>query len=772
MIKQLTLLLLLVIAVLFPCKELASQDKAIVDSVLNIIKTSDNDSCIIVNYTKLAAYYRKFDIKKSYKYGKKALEIAKKSKDINQILYAYRELALSKQYEGKYSDARKYYKTALKLSKKTGDSIQFAEAYNDIGLSFYYEAVYDSALEYFKKSSVIKINNNDSLGAAISFNNIGIMYDIKNKPAKSIDYYLKAVSIYEKIKNYQNLFGTYQNIALVLINQQKNEDALKYLKKALQYVDSIDKSISPANLYSNIGIVYDNLQQFDTALVYYNLSLEMARKFKIDKQIATALTNIAANLRLQKRLNESIKYLNEALAIKQKLGNKSSIAVSQVGLGEVYYMMKQYNKAIAYFLQGIENAKQTGYKMYEKQGYQGIYKAYKELGDYKNAYKYQELYMILQDSLINDKNNKIVEELQTKYETEKKEEQIKRQEAEIGKHKAEKLAQDIKLKKERTQKIALFVGLLLTIALIIVALRSIRNKKRANIALAAYLEEIKQQKEEITAQRDEIEAQRDLAATQRDLIIEQKQAITDSIQYAYKIQTAVIPDDGYMSSLLKDYFVLYKPRDIVSGDFYWLGKQNGKLIIIAADCTGHGVPGAFMSMLGFAFINDIVNKERITSPAEILNKLRKSIIKALNQHGKDDDQKDGMDAAAITIDIKNNRMQFAGANNPLYIIKNNELIEKKADKMPVSIYRVMNDFTNHDIEIQQNDVFYIFSDGYADQFGGEKGKKFKYKNFRELLLSISDKPMAEQKEILNTTFEKWKQNFDQIDDVLVMGVKI
>ncbi|MCK4664097.1 MAG: SpoIIE family protein phosphatase [Bacteroidales bacterium] len=255
-------------------------------------------------------------------------------------------------------------------------------------------------------------------------------------------------------------------------------------------------------------------------------------------------------------------------------------------------------------------------------------------------------------------------------------------------------------------------------------------------------------------------------------IRKQKKEITDSIHYASRIQESIIPSDEIISGILNDYFILYKPKDIVSGDFYWIGKHSNKVIIIAADCTGHGVPGAFMSMLGTAFLNEIINKENKTSPDEILNILRNNVVKALKQEGEESKSKDGMDVAILTLDTGTNKLEYAGANNPFYLIRNKELIETKANKMPVAIYLKMEPFTKHEIELQTGDSLYIFSDGFADQFGGPKGRKFMYKPFKKLLIEMQGKPMCEQKEILDKTFEDWKNDNEQIDDVLVIGVSI
>jgi len=286
------------------------------------------------------------------------------------------------------------------------------------------------------------------------------------------------------------------------------------------------------------------------------------------------------------------------------------------------------------------------------------------------------------------------------------------------------------------------------------------------------LEEISAQRDEIIHQRDEIEKQRDVATKQRDQIGLARKEIMDSIVYAKRIQRATLPDENFKSPYVKDLFIFFKPKDIVSGDFYWISERDNKLIIVAADCTGHGVPGAFMSMLGISFLNKIVNEEKITKPHLILNGLRQNVIKALHQSGADDEARDGMDLSMCTIDRINGVIEYSGANNPLYIISNKKDEVIKADKMPIAIFDVMDSFETHSFPLVEGDCYYIFSDGYADQFGGEDQKKFKYKPFREMLIEHSDKPMAEQKEILNTVFENWRGPHEQIDDVLVIGFRV
>jgi serine phosphatase RsbU (regulator of sigma subunit) len=326
----------------------------------------------------------------------------------------------------------------------------------------------------------------------------------------------------------------------------------------------------------------------------------------------------------------------------------------------------------------------------------------------------------------------------------------------------------IKLQIEAIEKQRLILFLVL-FALILVSLlgyyiyTGYKTKKEANIRL-------EEKNRTITLQKKEIEGQRDIAAAQRDQIAYQKKHITDSILYAKRIQTALIPSLELFSDKL-EHFVLYKPLSLVSGDFYWVSSQGKMHIIISADCTGHGVPGAFMSMLGITMLNEIVNGKHILMPDQIIETLRLGIIKSLNQIAEEDSIKDGMDIAVCAVDFENSVLWYSGANSPLYVVRGRELIHYRPDKMPVAIHYKMDPFTLHRIELRKNDTFYIFSDGYCDQFGGPKQKKFMSMQLKETLVALSGKSMLQQGERLNEIFEEWRGDNPQVDDVTLIGVR-
>ncbi len=370
------------------------------------------------------------------------------------------------------------------------------------------------------------------------------------------------------------------------------------------------------------------------------------------------------------------------------------------------------------------------------------------------------------------------------------------------------------------QKLVNYFAIVLSVILlffVLFILYHYLNKRKANKILEIKNTHIRQQNEEILSQRDEIESQRDEIQAQRDTVTVQKDEIEkvheelrDSIFYAQRIQNALLPDQSVIYEKFSEHFIFFKPKDIVSGDFFWWSfvEVENTIVIAVSDCTGHGIPGGFMSMLGISLLREIVNKEYVTHPGVILRKMRKEIIKSLKQKLDYDNEisrmKDGMDMALISINHETLEVQFAGANNPLYIIKpvshsdsslraegvaislteqiptlttvaqndDYKFYEVKPDKMPIAIYERMDKFTNHKIQLQKGDQIYLFSDGFADQFGGQKNKKFKYKPFKELLLSNAGKSMQEQRETLEKVFAEWKGENEQVDDITIVGIKI
>jgi serine phosphatase RsbU (regulator of sigma subunit) len=311
-------------------------------------------------------------------------------------------------------------------------------------------------------------------------------------------------------------------------------------------------------------------------------------------------------------------------------------------------------------------------------------------------------------------------------------------------------------------------------------------------------EKLYQANKDLNATVELVNQQKNKIESQHKILLEQNRHITNSIHYAERIQTAILPPKNYLSGYLTDHFILFKPRDIVSGDFFWAMHQNGKIVTAVADCTGHGVPGAFLSILGISYLNEILISSESIHPNEILGKLREYVIQALHQTGEKGETQDGIEIALCVIDIHKKKLEFSGANRPIYIIRNKttdaSLLYKKdrgsirveernskyhlihviADEMPIGIYDQESTvpFTNREVQLKKNDSIYLFSDGYVDQIGGPRRKTFRTKYFKQLLIDIQDNPMSIQKELLLERMEEWQGDVEQIDDILVVGIKM
>ena len=287
------------------------------------------------------------------------------------------------------------------------------------------------------------------------------------------------------------------------------------------------------------------------------------------------------------------------------------------------------------------------------------------------------------------------------------------------------------------------------------------------------LDSIRKKEAEINEKNQKIQLQIENEFKQRDIIIQKNKEIMADIRYASRIQHAILPNLEFIENNIFEYFILHQPKSHVSGDFYWFTSKNDLKFLAVGDCTGHGLSGALMHMLGAVYLNEIVSTKKFETASDILDQLRDYVMRSLNQKGASGEAQDGLDIALCIIDFKNKSLQFSGANNPLYIIRNKELIEIKGDRMPVGIHiNFDKPFTNHIINLESNDQLYLFSDGYADQFGGPKGKKFKYSQFKELLVQINQKPMEEQHKLLNHYIEAWQGDLEQLDDVCVIGVRV
>jgi serine phosphatase RsbU (regulator of sigma subunit) len=450
---------------------------------------------------------------------------------------------------------------------------------------------------------------------------------------------------------------------------------------------------------------------------------------------------------------KALTYYNNGYLIWSELGNDVGISTSLNNLANVNLNIGNQEKAKSLALESFIIAEKLDFPMDIENASKTLSSIYKEEKNYKLALYYQDKQIQMWDIIKNAENaeNTFKKGMQYEYQKESLKDSLEFQK--------ERELQKVKLQKKETQAYALYGGIGLMLIVFLVGIRSYQRKRKDNIL-------INQQKIEVESQKKEIEMQH--------IALENTHTeISDSIRYAKQIQEAILPTTEILNSYLKNGFVLYKPKDVVSGDFYWAVKVEEKIIFAAADCTGHGVPGAMVSVVCHNALNRAVREFNLIEPAAILNKTREFVIETFSS--KEMEVKDGMDISLCCWDENKMELQWAGANNPLYIVREDnstELEVVQPDKQPVGPFHMPTSFQNNQIKLNKGDIFYLFTDGFQDQFGGPNGKKYKTGKFRKFLLSIAKQDIETHGELLNKEFTDWKGDYDQIDDVCIIGVKV
>ncbi len=747
------------------------------------------------------------------------------------------QIAVANYYAGNLEEALEYYNNELEMNKKINNEQEIASGYNNIGLVYSDKGDKTRALEYYFKALAIdqKYGNKDKI--ATRYNNIGNIYLDVSDYNKAIDYFNKCIDIYIEIKDSINIYYSYNNIASTYRRQGKYSEALQFFNFALRVINKSNNYKSMATCLSNIGVVYQDWGRYSKALDYFNEALIYDKKLNNSTDIAIKYNNIASAYKELEMPDSAIYYFTKSKEIFEQKGLLNYAATVNGNIGNVYIKQKKYDKALEIFFNSLQTAKD--YKDFNKvlkaysqigntyalihnnaeainfykksiigadslgilpllsENYQYLSNIYKKLGNNQEALKYLNKYISIKDSIFNNESLKQINEFDVVYQTLQKETKIKLLEKEKSIDKLNIINKNNTVKNQRITIFAIVLVFALVIIFMFLLLKQIKAKKLANKLLVERNQEINQQKEEIITQRDEITHQKDVVEKHLKLIKKQKKELTDSIEYAKHIQEAVLPEDYEIKTIFPNSFVYYQPKDIISGDFYWFKKYktNGKTYraIASVDSTGHGVPGALMSMLGISFLSDIFNSDiDNTNTAEILNTLRDRVILALKQSGKEGEAKDGFDMALCIIDDKAHKLYFSGANTNIKILRNNSLgalksnkiiegkthsiYEFKSDRMPIGITRREHEkFNSTVIEILPNDTIYLMSDGYVDQFGGKKCTKFKSKKLNNLLFDIQELSFDEQKATIINEFENWRnfnsKHYEQTDDVLFIGFK-
>lgn len=692
---------------------------------------------------------------------KKVIPLAEKINYKKGLAWAYNNIGITYKNMGKGKEALEHHMQALKIREELGNKKEISSSFNNLGNTYDLLGDKKQAIEYHRKALELREALHDTIGMAKSFNNIASAYVDIPDYYKAIDYGFKAVKLYEAVGERSGIHAdALNNLGLGYAHLEDFDKALSYYQKALSIQEELEDNQEIARMLDNIGVIYHQQGQklsssiikstrFNAALKNYFKALEILKGAEDNDLTALIYNNIGNTYWELNDFPNALVALNKSLDIYKKIDNKNGIANALNSLSYHYKLQKNYPQAINYALRSLPLADSISDIEQIKNATEILRDAYRETKQFEISLFYFDRYSKVKDQLTNVEGAKKLVQEESKMEFEKQEQKIK-----LEREKERIIAEE----KSQRQKLIIW-GVIAGLVLVALFAGFILNRWRIT----------QKQKKIIEEQKHEVDEQ-------KKLVEEKNKDITDSINYAERIQRAVLPHRRDILRAFPESFVLFRPKDIVSGDFYWAlsSHENSAdtFFIGCCDCTGHGVPGAFMSLLNISLLNQAVKEKLLSSPDEILGAARTGIINALNPDGASD-AKDGMDAVLCAFDRKTNMLHAACANNPIWYIQNGEVKGIKPDKMPVGSHMNMHQpFTKHSIQLHEGDTVYLFTDGYADQFGGPKNKKFRYKQLEELLLANNWLPMKTQKDALEKAFMDWKGTWEQVDDVLVIGIRI
>jgi len=725
-----------------------------IDSLVNVAEQSQYDSTKTRLYSGLSEYCDIPDIpmfsELAIKHANKAISEGNSDEDV--IFYkaqAYNNLAFYYHFEANYKSSIENYQTSMEIFRSIPDSTGIGLALNNLAMVYNDQGNTGKALECLDEAQLISSIIDDYHVLNTTYTNMSTINTYLGNYDIAIDNSFLGLKLQEEKGDKFGMGFSLNNLASLHFMQKDYVNAEKYMLESLNIRIELGNEGEIGVAYGNLGVMYLDIGKDSLGIDYLYRAKETRERVKDKDKLAEIYIQIGVYY-LERDTPDSTKlYLTTAFELSKELNAPEIQSSVSQHLGKFYQVIGDMDKATFYGEESIRLSKSLGFPENIRNSAQTLSSIYAQNGNYKGAYEMHFLYLKMRDSLDNDSNQHqlIQHEVNAKYE--------KKRFADSLEHVSEKQisaleleAANAELDKTNTRNFAMGVGIFMLLVLVSIALFAYRNKRNAA--------------NEISSQKKAIENQK--------LVVEEKnKEITDSINYAKRIQGAILPSNEIWHGSFSESMVLYKPKDIVAGDFYWMEHiESGPVLFAAADCTGHGVPGAMVSVICNNALNRSVREHGLSDPGDILNKTREIVIQQFEK--SKDEVKDGMDIALCS--LKGSQLQYAGANNPLWIIRGGIILETKANKQPVGKFDNQMPYTTHTFELQKGDAIYIFSDGYVDQFGGDRGKKLKAKAFKELLLSVQDESMDKQKQVIDTKFENWKGDIEQVDDVCIIGVKV
>jgi len=612
-----------------------------------------------------------------------------------------------------------------------------------------------------------QINTKDSLKLAKLVLDISKLYFQNNEYAESLEYSLKATKLANALKN-----DTLKVIALMqttqtYLNLKDMEMAWQTLEETQGYFNRLKNKVTLAELYLLFAELYYIMEEYEATLSYINLALKQAKLLKSEYWQAQSFLSLGRLANEQQENQKALDNLEKAYKFFQSDSLSEGFLEVSLALAQNYQQRKEFLKAKKY----LETVYPIAQKFDKPIVLMNIYEMYAYGAEQENktdsALYFYKKFKVYHDSVFAQQKHHNIIHIQSLYDLDKKDAQIQ-------------VKSDEAKQQTQIRNLSFLFVALITILLYVVYRKNLQQSKNQE-KLQKQNASIALQKKEITKQKESIETRTRLLSIKNTQIEKRNKNIIDSLNYAQRIQQAMLPSMKQVFGLLPHAFIFFKPRDIVSGDFYWVTERNHQIVLVVADCTGHGVPGAIMSVIGNNLLHEIIIVKGITEADKILNELHAGIRRVLKQD--ETRNRDGMDVAVCVIDnypqeyedvLGEREIQFAGAHNPLmYFQGESELITIKGDRYAIGGYLSdkVQDFTKHSIPLKDNTTFYVFSDGYQDQFG-KNGRKFGKKRLRQLFTQIHKEPVEKQKQTLEKNIEDWRQGHRQMDDMLIIGVKV
>lgn len=680
------------------------------------------------------------------------------------VLKAYNLKAKSLASIDKFDEAFDLLSFTKKESKKNDDQYGLSVSYYLLGSVLADRGKYQESLSQFDSSLTIRKELQDELGEAACYSFIGLDHSFLGNYSLAISFIQKSISIRERIGDKRGLANSYLNLYKIYYGMGEIDKALQSEFKSLEICTELNDLQCVSGRYTNIGQLYQNKNELEKAKEYHLKALAISKKINLKNRTALIHEHLSCVFLKQKEYAQAKNNLDTSLAIRTSLNDKEGIASAQLVYAMYHGALNEMDKAIDMANQSLSGAERLQLPLLAKEAHELLSELYSKRNDAKNAFYHYKEFIILRDSIYNIEKTKEITRKELEFDFSRKE-QLQKLEQEKQLSIAEQ-----ENEKQRVIRNVSIAFLIIVILFLILMVRANKRRKRAQ-------SELEFANKLLNSNNSELRQNNELIQLQKHTIEHKNREITDSIKYAYNIQSALLPKENEVAEFFPESFVLFKPKDIISGDFYWISEVDGKIIYATADCTGHGVPGGFMSMLGISLLNEVINEHELTDPALILSRLRKKVIKALRQKGVSGEHQDGMDMVLCVIDKGKRELLYAAANRPIYIVSNengtNTLKEYKGDGQPVGIYGGdLKPFKQYTVQLNEGDVIYTFSDGFADQFGGPDGKKFKYKQMQEMFLAVANKPLQEQKLLIDQTFKNWQGQMEQIDDVCMIGVRV